>query len=65
MSFVVTYFSERIPYSRTIMLEGKSEEAVIEIMERHINDALEFNYFLKDINYFESVMVLIFESNPK
>ncbi len=52
-------------YSKTIMLEGKAEYEVEVIMERLINDALKHGYFLKKINYFESVMVLIFEVNPK
>ncbi len=56
-------------YSRTIMLKGKTEQEVTNIMEQYINDALMFNYFIKDIKSFEidssgSVMVLIFERNP-
>ncbi|GAA7868157.1 hypothetical protein JP0474_13080 [Helicobacter pylori] len=48
-------------YSRTIMLEGKTEEEVTKIMEQYINEALGINYFLKELKSFESVMVLIFE----
>ncbi|PUD78520.1 hypothetical protein C2R72_03800 [Helicobacter pylori] len=56
-------------YSRTIMLKGKTEQEVTNIMEQYINDALTLNYFIKDIKSFEidssrSVMVLIFERNP-
>ncbi len=48
-------------YSKTIMLEGKTEKEVERIMESHIDDAIGINYFLKEIKSFESVMVLIFE----
>ncbi|GAA7688442.1 hypothetical protein COL0002_03420 [Helicobacter pylori] len=48
-------------YSKTIILEGKAEQEVIEIMEKHIDEALVCDCFLKKINHFESVMVLIFE----
>ncbi len=48
-------------YSKTIMLEGKTEEEVERIMESHIDDAIGINYFLKEIKSFELVMVLIFE----
>ncbi|MEE9104822.1 hypothetical protein VXM80_04615 [Helicobacter pylori] len=47
------------------MLEGKTEQEVKRIMEEYINDALECNYFIKEMNHFESVMVLVFEKNPK
>ncbi len=50
-------------YSRTIMLEGKTEQEMTKIMERYINEALETCYFLKEIKSFESVMVLVFEQN--
>ncbi len=50
-------------YSRTIMLEGKTEQEVTKIMEQHINEALGIDYFLKEIKSFESVMVLVFEQN--
>ncbi|GAA7842430.1 hypothetical protein JP0186_14090 [Helicobacter pylori] len=46
-------------YSKTIMLEGKTEE-VKKIMEEYIDHALKNDYFLKEIKSFESVMVLIF-----
>lgn len=58
--FVLPYI-----YSKTIMLEGKTEQEVKRIMEEYINDALECNYFIKEMNHFESVMVLVFEKNPK
>ncbi len=48
-------------YSKTIMLEGKTEEEVKKIMEEYIDKALKNDYFLKEIKSFESVMVLIFE----
>ncbi len=48
-------------YSKTIMLEGKTEEEVKKIMEEYIDDALRKEYILKEIKSFESVMVLIFE----
>ncbi len=51
-------------YSKTIMLEGKTEREVKEIMEIYIDEALGLNYFLKEIKSFESVMVLIFKQNP-
>ncbi len=50
-------------YSKTIMLEGKTEQEMKKIMEEYIDDALECNYFLKEIKSFESVMVLVFEQN--
>ncbi len=48
-------------YSKTIMLEGKTEEEVKKIMEEYIDKALKNDYVLKEIKSFESVMVLIFE----
>ncbi len=59
------YYMMPYIYSKTIMLEGKTEQEVKKTMELYIDDALESNYFLKEINHFESVMVLVFEKNPK
>ncbi len=52
-------------YSKTIMLEGKPKDEVEQIMEGYINYALALDYFVKEIKYCESVIVLIFERNPK
>ncbi len=52
-------------YSKTIMLEGKTENEVKRIMEAYIDEALEFDYFVKEINHFESAIVLVFQRNPK
>ncbi len=52
-------------YSKTIMLEGRTEDEVERIMEGCIDRALASDYFVKEIKYCESVIVLIFERNPK
>ncbi|AFX89880.1 hypothetical protein HPAKL86_04395 [Helicobacter pylori Aklavik86] len=57
---MITYHMPYI-YSKTIMLEGKEENEVKRIMEAYIDGALEFDYFVKEINRFESAMVLVFE----
>ncbi len=61
---MITYHMPYI-YSKTIMLEGKKENEVKRIMEAYIDEALEFDYFVKEINHFESAIVLVFQRNPK